>query len=181
MCKNADKTALGLMTAIRPTIVELLGDVHISTTEGPGQLVLTEYDNVVTDLSTWTPGTVSTKIIEVMGDLQTGFDALPIPAGVKDLEDIIEAGLVTVIGVVTANSPAPAPTAPVASEVAAQPHEIQGMHAMAVAADTQTKVETLVPGFKRSAFHSPASQYTSAWKAAKAKHTDGEGEQNASS
>ena len=57
-----------------------------------------------------------------------------------------------------------APVVPAASGGVLTPHaEIQAMHAASVAVDTTAKVQTLVPGFKRSIFHSPESQYNKAW------------------
>jgi len=45
----------------------------------------------------------------------------------------------------------------------ASPEESHAMHQAHVIADTTAKVTTLVPGFKRSIWHSPASQYAKAW------------------
>jgi hypothetical protein len=78
------------------------------------------------------------------------------------LGNIILAGIETVIGVVTANSPAPVAPA----DATASWEERQAMHQAAVSADTTAKVQSLVPGFKRSIWHTPAHQYNEAWNKA---------------
>jgi hypothetical protein len=72
---------------------------------------------------------------------------------------VIFAGIEAVIGVITANSPAPA--APAGSTASAD--DLQALHQADVAVNTQAKVQSLVPGFKRSIWHSPESQYKTAW------------------
>jgi hypothetical protein len=87
-----------------------------------------------------------------------------IPANVKMLVNIILAGVVTVIGVIEANSPAP--PAPKGLQAHA---ETQAMHQATVIHDTTVMVTTLVPTFKQSKWHSPESQYRKAWNDAVAK------------
>jgi len=62
---------------------------------------------------------------------------------------------------VTANSPAPAAPADIVAH-----DEVQAAHVAETVATTTAKVQTLVPGFKRSIWHSPESQYKSAWNKA---------------
>jgi hypothetical protein len=161
MCTAAATTAANLMTAIRPTIVSLLNLTNLSTTPG-GIAGLKAFDAIVVALQGWKSGTTAQNILQLIGDFQVIFNALPIPAGIQVLANIILAGIETVIGVLTANSPAP--PAPAGSTVAAA--DLQAFHQAHVAAETAAKVEALVPGFKRSIFHSVESQYTTAWNKA---------------
>lgn len=161
MCKNAQATAAALMTAIRPTIVSLLTLEGVAgTTEATAALAA--YDTAETAIQSWTPGSAATEVLEVIGDLQTALNSLPVPSGALALLNIILAGVETVIGVISANSPAPA--APTGST--ATPEDITVAHQLQVAHDTSTKVTALVPGFKRSIFHTPESQYKSTWNSA---------------
>jgi hypothetical protein len=166
MCVDARKTAASLMGAIKPTLTSLLTLAGISTTTPPGSLALTAYTDAETDLQNWVPGSKSDEVLELLADFQTAFSALPLPPTVEALTNIILAGIETVIGVVTANSPAPTapPVANVEGLMGAE--DIQAVHAASVAADTTAKVHKLVPGFKRSIFHSPDHQYRGAWNGA---------------
>jgi hypothetical protein len=101
-------------------------------------------------------------VLELITAFQTVYNSLPIPSEYLVLGNIILAGIETVIGVVTANSPAPAAPA----DATASPEELQAMHQAAVSADTTAKVQSLVPGFKRSIWHTPAHQYNEAWNKA---------------
>ena len=161
MCVNATKTAASLMAAIEPTIKSLLTETNlISTPEGIA--AMKAYDAALLALQSWKSGTTAQNVLQLIGDFQTVFNALPLPTTVSVLANIILAGIETVIGVLTANSPAPA--APVGASLAAE--DAQAFHQAHVAAETSAKVAVLVPGFKRSIFHSPESQYTKAWNGA---------------
>ena len=160
MCKNASKTAASLMAAIEPTIKSLLTLTgKINTPEGIAAIAA--YDAALTALQNWQSGTGTQEVLELIGAFQTAFDALPLPANVEVLANIILAGVETVIGVVTANSPAPPAPAGLVAHA-----EVQAAHQVDVATATAAKVQTLVPGFKRSIFHSPESQYKSTWNKA---------------
>lgn len=161
MCKAANVTAANLMAAIEPTLKNLLKfagvDPIVSTT------VFTEYDTALAAIQAWAPGTAAEDILELLEAFDAGFNALPVPATFKDLANIILAGITTVIGVIQANSPAPViGNAPGPSE-AATPEGIMGHYQADVAAATSAKVTLLVPGFKRSIWHTPESQYKQAW------------------
>jgi hypothetical protein len=161
VCKNAQATAASLMTAIRPTIVSLLTLEGVAgTTEATAALAA--YDAAETAIQSWTPGSAATEVLEVIGDLQTALAALPLPQNAIVLLNTILAGVSVVIGVISANSPAPA--AP--TDSTATPEDITAAHQADVAATTAQKVTALVPGFKRSIFHTPESQYKSAWNSA---------------
>jgi hypothetical protein len=153
------------MAAIEPTLVNLLTTLNVANTPD-GEAAVTAFNAAQKSLANWQPGTSAQTVIEGLDAFSSVFAVLPIPADAKALESIITAGIVTVIGVVTANSPAPAATATTtaaAAVPAAAPEETQAMHVAAVVADTTAKVTTLVPEFTRSIFTAPAHQYKNAW------------------
>jgi hypothetical protein len=166
MCQNATKTAASLMAAIEPTIKSLLTEANLLNTPD-GIAAMNAYDAALAALQVWKSGTTAQNVLELIGDFQTVFNTLPIPAQYLTLTNIILAGIETVIGVLTANSPAPpVDDVTAASATVAGPDELQAMHQAAVAADTTAKVQALVPGFKHSIWHSPESQYKKAWNGA---------------
>jgi hypothetical protein len=116
------------------------------------------YNAALVALQNWQSGTAAQTVLELIAAFQSVFNVLPIPAELATLVNIILAGVETVIGVLTANSPAPVGVAGDATE-----EETQAMYQAHVVADTTAKVTALVPTFKRSIWHSPASQYTKAW------------------
>ena len=165
MCTNAVKTAASLMEAIEPTIKSLLTVTGLIDTPA-AQTALVEFDNALIAIENWQSGTPAQEAIEAIGIFQTAISALPIPTLYITLLNIILAGVETVIGVLSANSPVSVPTEaemePSGSE-AATVEDVTAMHQAQVAADTTAKVQALVPGFKRSIWHSAASQYNNAW------------------
>jgi hypothetical protein len=146
------------MEAIEPTIKSFLTETGLIDTPA-AQTVLTLFDNALTAIENWQSGTPAQEAIEAIGIFQTALSALPIPTLYITLLNIILAGVETVIGVLSANSPAPA--APADSTASAE--DAQVGHQLQVAAETTAKVQALVPGFKRSIWHSAASQYNNAW------------------
>jgi hypothetical protein len=166
MCVNATKTAGALLAGIKPTIVAILAATGLTNTAG-GLALIAAFTAAQTALQNWVSGTAAQDVIEALTAIQTVFSALPLPATVLLFSKIILGGIIAVIGIVTANSPAPAP--PVGFDA----HEdTQVMHQAEVAASTAAQVEALVPGFKRSIFHSPESQYKKAWNDAVAANPD---------
>ena len=164
MCTNATKTAASLMAAIEPTLKSILTFTNLINTP-QGQDAIKAYDAALAALQAWKSGTPAEDVLQLVGDFQQVFNALPMPANVSALVNIILAGIETVIGVVMANAPAPVTAAmpSLAHSLRASPEESHAMHQAHVIADTTAKVTTLVPGFKRSIWHSPASQYAKAW------------------
>lgn len=160
MCKNAQATALDLLAAVEPTLISLGNATGIENSPA-FQQALTAYNNTVAAIKNWTPGTASQEAIEVINDLETEVQALPIPEGDIVLLNIVLAGISTVIGVIGANSPAP--PAPSGTVATAAPEVTQALHAHAVIEATTSKVQKLVPGFKRSIWHSASNQYKKAW------------------
>ena len=158
MCKAADKTVGALMTAIEPTLKSFLADLGIATTP-EGVAAINAYDAALAAVEAWVPGSTSADVIQVINAFTQVFNTLPVPQEFKVFADLITAGIVTVIGVITGNSPAP--TAP--ADATASAEELSASHALDTAKATEETVQALVPGFKRSLFHSPASQYTSQW------------------
>jgi hypothetical protein len=158
MCSNASKTVASLMAAIQPGLINLLTVTGIASTT-QGQAAIKAYDAALAAVEAWVPGTTAQDVIQVIDAFTAVFDTLPFPSEVSVLVNIVSAGIVTVIGVLTGNSPAPAAPA----GATASTEEAQDAHAVAVAHDTTVKVQALVPGFKRSIWHSPASQYKTAW------------------
>lgn len=169
MCVNARNTAISLMEAVEPTIKSFLAFVGQTSTPA-GIAAITAYDAALTALQNWTSGTAAQDVLQLIADFQTSFNALAstlvLPPGAVTLVNIILAGIEAVIGVITANSPAPPAPAGADATPDATPEEIQAAHQAAVAADTEAKVLALVPGFKRSIWHSAASQYKNQWNRA---------------
>ena len=160
MCQKAAQTAASVMGAIEPTLKSLLTATGLINTPD-GQAAIAAYDAALTALKGWQSGTPAQDVIQLIGDFEDLFNALPVPDNVKLFANIILAGISTVIGILTANSPAP--IAPEDAENVAEPHEQTAMFQAHVAVKTAARVEELVPGFRRSYFHSPESQYKKAW------------------
>jgi hypothetical protein len=159
MCTNATKTAANLMLAIEPTLTSFLNLLGVGNTPA-GLAAIAAFDTAQKAVAAWVPGSTSQDVIQVLDAFETVFSALPVPAEAKTLADLIIAGVVTVIGVITGNSPAPV-AAP--ADATASDEEVQAGHAIATAKATEARVQTLVPGFKRLIWHSAASQYKSQW------------------
>ena len=154
MCKNATKTAASLMAAIEPTIKSLLAATGQLNTPN-GVAAMNAFDAALAAIQAWQSGPTAQNVLELINAFQTVFAALPLPPSVELYVSIITAGLTAVIAILTANSPAP---------VGVGGHaETQAMHQAFVAADASAKVAVLVPGFQRSIFHSPESQYNKEW------------------
>jgi hypothetical protein len=164
MCQNAQKTLINLMGEIEPSIIALGTEFGLSGNP-LYQEVLNEYNVALTAIENWQSGTVAQEVIEVVNDLAAGVAKLPIPATAQTLVQIILAGIATVIGILSANSPAPIPAPTAAVGADATPEEIQAQHQAAAIHDTTVKVQELVPGFKRSIWHSAATQYKATWNA----------------
>jgi hypothetical protein len=164
MCSNPRATLANLMAAIEPTIIAL-GNQAGLTNNPLFQAVLTAYNAALTAIQNWTPGTPAQDAIQVINDLLTALNALPVPAGLLTLVNIIAAGVETLIAVLAGNSPAP--PAPAGADASSE--ETQALYQAQVVAEAEAKVQKLVPGFKRSIWHSAATQYTGEWnKAVKA-------------
>lgn len=157
MCKNATATAANLMAAIEPTIKSLLTATGLINTPN-GIAALAAYNAALTALQNWQSGTTAATVLQLMAAFESVLNTLPLPPEVAMFTDIIIGGITAVVGIITANSPAPA--GPVGLPVHA---ETQAMHQADVAASTAARVAVLVPGFKRSIFHSPESQYKAVW------------------
>jgi hypothetical protein len=157
MCQNANKTAASLMAAIRPTIVSLLTIAKLADTPN-GIAAMQAYDAALVAVQNWKQGSSASIVLQLISAFQGVFNVLPVPDTYKMLANVILAGVEAVIGVLTANSPAPA--APAGAMAMEEP---QAMHQAAVASDTVQKVHALVPGIKLSRFHSAESQYAHAW------------------
>jgi hypothetical protein len=166
MCQNATKTAASLMLAIEPTIKSLLTLTGQASTPA-GIAAINAYNAALAALQAWQSGTPAENVLELLNAFQAVFNTVPLPAVYQVLGNIVLAGIETVIGVLTANSPAPAAPAETADRANLLfAHDIQAAHQVNVAVDTAAKVQALVPGFKRSIWHSPESQYKTAWNKA---------------
>ncbi|MHB1957028.1 MAG: hypothetical protein ACYCOU_25205 [Sulfobacillus sp.] len=163
MCKSATTTAVSLMQAIEPSVVSILTLENLTNTP-QGLAAMAAYKAALVALQGWKSGTTAQNVLQLIGDFQTVFNTLPLPPADAALANIILAGVEAVIGVITANSPAPVTSVPVAA--VATEEESTAMYQMQVAKDTEAKVMALVPDFKRSIWHSPASQYTKTWNEA---------------
>lgn len=166
MCKNATSTAASLMAAIKPSIVSLLTIEGLANTPN-GIAAINAYDAALVAVENWTSGTTAENVLQLIGDFQTVFNTLPIPPADAALANIILAGVEATIGVITANSPAPALPVAIAGTAATE-EESTAMYQMEVAKATEAKVAALVPHFKRSIWHSAAHQYHVTWNEASA-------------
>jgi len=163
MCLNAQPKVVGLMKAIRPTILSLLAFLGQTSTPA-GVAVINAYDAALAAVEAWKSGTSAENALQLIGDLQVVFNAfvqaLPVvPQNVVVLINIILAGLEAVVGMLAGNSPVTEAPA----DATASAEEIQEQHQLHVAYDTKAKVGTLVPDFQFSPWHSPASQYNKTW------------------
>ena len=172
MCQNAEKTAAELMQEIEPTLVSLLELEGIANTPD-GQAAINAYNAALTAVQNWVPGTTSQTVVQLINAFTAVFDTLPIPTEAIGLENLIAAGVVTVITVITANSPTTAATS--ASEQGASAEEIakvQEIGAHEIANSGEAQVEKLT-GLKASAWdkaraalgdtHVAAARYRSEW------------------
>jgi hypothetical protein len=164
MCVNAQKTIINLMAEIEPSIIAIGNETGIANNPA-FQTVISEYNAALTAVENWKSGTPAQDAIQIITDLQTGLQALQslIPSNILTLLNIILAGVATVIAVLSANSPAPTP---IVTGGDATPEETQAQWQAQVIADVTAKVLKLVPGYKRSIWHSAATQYKNTWNGA---------------
>jgi hypothetical protein len=169
MCANAQKTIVDLMGEIESTILAIGTELNIENTP-QFQLVIKLYNDALTAIQNWTSGTAAQDIIEILNDLQTAVSDLPIPTTIQTLVNIILAAVATVVAILTANSPNPTP---IPADANASPEETTAAYQAEVMKAAEAKVQTLAPGFKRSIWHSAASQYKTTWNnAVKGKFPD---------
>lgn len=163
MCTNATKTAADLMAAIEPTLKAFLSYENVLNTP-EGQAAIAAFDTALTAVQNWQTGTPATEVLEVISAFTAAFAAvsgpLNLPPAILLLVNVIAGGVEAVIGVLQANSPAPA-VAAVAGD--ASPEETKAQYQAHVIADTTAKVNALVPTFHRSIWHSAATQYKRTW------------------
>jgi hypothetical protein len=164
MCKNATQTAASVMAAIEPTLESLLSYAGVLDTK-EAQAAIAAYKVALTAVQNWKSGTTAQNVLTLVGDFQIAFNAVAtlLPPTVATLVNIILAGVETVIGILTANSPNPV-AAP--ADASASADESKASYQAHVIHETTVKVQDLVPSFKRSFFHSAESQYKSAWNRA---------------
>lgn len=129
MCKEAEKSAAAILSAVEPDLVQLLTIEGIASTPD-GQSAIAAYNALDTALQNWVPGTGAQVAIEAANAFTAVFQTLPIPVEAKGLEALISGAIVTVIGILNANSPAPAGVPQVA-------------HAEAIADHTEEQVTAL--------------------------------------
>jgi hypothetical protein len=165
MCPNPKSTAISLLAAIQETAISLGNEAGISNNPA-FETVIHEMTVTESAIQNWTPGNVGQDAVQVINVLESAVTTLsqtvPAVAPYVNLINIILAGIATVIGIVTANSSTP--TATEAST--ASPAEATAAFQAHVVADTSAKVTALVPGFKRSIWHTPAVQYKNTWNKA---------------
>jgi hypothetical protein len=152
MCKNAAGQISTTMIAIRPTVVSVLTILNVVNSE-QGKAALSAFDAAQAALANWTSGSDAADVIQLIDAFTSVFNAVttsvPIPVEITALIDVISAGLVTVIGLLTANSPAPPVTAEEANAETVGV-ETPALYQTHVATETQEKVAKLIPGFKVS-------------------------------
>lgn len=170
MCQQAAQTAAAVMAGIEPTFKSVLALEGLTNTSN-GIAAINAYNAALVALQDWKTGTASQNVVQLITDFQSLFSALPLPPTIIMFTNIILGGIVTVIGIVKANSPVPvaiaADTRAGSSAVpvgeASTEEETKVMYQAQIIHDTTLQVATLVPTFKRSFWHSPASQYKKAW------------------
>jgi hypothetical protein len=138
MCKSVVATLGNVMAAIEPTLVSVETATGIINTAA-GQDSIAAYKAALAAVEAWVPGTTSQDVVQVIGAFTQVFDVLPFPPEVELLVNTISAGIVVVINILAANSPAPAGT-------------VAAAHQEAVAADAQARVAVLLPGFREGWF-----------------------------
>ena len=172
MCQNAQSTAYAILSAEEPEIKSILTIEGVANTP-QATTALQAYDLALADLKNWTPGTVSQETIEVLTDLQTAITALTplVPPTYALLINAVLAAIITVLGIVSGNSPAPAVTASVvpAGVTAA---EVQADHERATMTTYAARAQSLVPFYKiktRGTWlpeRSPVAQNKACWNKA---------------
>ena len=163
MCEKAAQTAGELMTNLEPEFVQLLTIEGIVDTPD-GVAAVNAFNSASKLLAAWTPGTSpSATLIEAIEDVQTVFNGLPLPDVDKSLAGVVSATLVIILGLVKGKA-TPAPSAIAASN--GDGSAAQTIHENAIEASVTTQVQTLVPGFKRSIFHTIGGQQKRAWNKA---------------
>jgi len=147
MCQNAASSIAATLANIEPTLVSVETILGVINTP-EGQASIKEFNALQAALANWTQGTSAETIIQLINDFTAGFNTLVatipvVPPEVVLLVDVISAGLVTVIGLLKGNSPAPAPAGGGTVTPSAQK-----AYAAKVMADTEAQVSLLVPGYK---------------------------------
>lgn len=160
MCQNAQKTIINLMAELEPSLIAL-GNAAGLNNNPDFQTAIKAYNTALTAVENWKSGTPAQDVIQVIQALEAAVQILPIPPQYQVLVNIILAGIATVIGVLSANSPAPIPVPSAGAD--ATPEETQAQHQAEVIHETTVKVQHLVPSFKRSIWHSAATQYKKTW------------------
>jgi hypothetical protein len=134
MCKNATSTVAAAMAAIRPTVVSVLTVLNVVNTPD-GEAALSAFDAAQAALANWQQGTSAETVIELINAFTETFNAVVaaipvVPPELAGLIDVISAGLVVVISVLTGNS--------------------GSANTLDVMAAAEAKVKALVPGWKES-------------------------------
>lgn len=165
MCEKSEATAAAVLEGAEPEFVSLLTATGVATTPD-GTAAINAYKAAEQALENWTPGTTTQTVIEAVNAAVKIFNVLPFPSDAKLLVDAISAIFATVLGIITANSPAPAAATAATAELAVKAQED---HADSVAADTETKVLALTgykPGFitRTKVMLGDHSAIASAWK-----------------
>ena len=173
MCKKFVQTALSVMTAEEPALVNILTVTNLINTPN-GQAAMTAYNTTITLLQNWKKGSPTTEVIQALSDFQallTGLQPL-IPGNYVTYLNLIIAAVVIALGLFQGNSPAPVA---LGVEAMATPEEATAMYQAHITLTTQEKVRELVPdyNFNFSPFwfhHSPAWQFANAWNNKQAKN-----------
>jgi hypothetical protein len=154
MCQSAAKDASGVLSTLEPELESFLTFEKVSTAEAT--LLISQYKEAEADLLNWTPGTAGQDIVELLTDVDSALNALPLPQSDLFLANVFFAAVTGVIGVIEAHEPASTGTT-------AQPNA-QGLHAAAIASTASSKVQSLVPEFKLSHFHTVGHQVSKVWQ-----------------
>ena len=105
MCKNVANTTYDIIdTVVLPEVTSILQIEGISATASP---IMGYIGNALEALKNWKQGTPSQDAIEALTDLQNSLQLLPVSATVKIMVNTTIATVISVIHLVTGNSPAP--------------------------------------------------------------------------
>lgn len=143
MCQKFEATAAAVLKGAEPEFVSLLTATGIAATPD-GEAAINAYKAAEQSLADWVPGTETQTVIEAVNAAVSVFNVLPFPSDAKLLVDAISAIFATVLGIIKANTPAPAAASAATPELAAH---AQVEHAESVASDTETTVLALT-GYK---------------------------------
>lgn len=167
MCQNAQKTVPEFLEVAETATINLLTQSGtINTAEG--QQIVKDFATVEGDITSWTPGSPATDVIQVLNDIAVALPLIPMPP-LYEVTVSVALGLITAaIGLFSGNGAVTNETGEVIDNPTAEQTQAHALHVMA---ETSAKIKAIVPdadfSVKRAAFllpgHSPADQGKKFW------------------